>query len=71
MLPTKERSRDPLTSYELDFWSDYVSIVKVKSQKVSSRSVDFCGDGEGKTWKGVDSSPPSEIGLTGLPKILQ
>ena len=45
--------------------SDYVSIVKVKSQKVWSRSVDFCGDGEGKTWRGVDSTPPPrvEIGL--------
>ena len=27
-------------------------IVKVKSQKVWSRSVNFCGDGEGKTWRG-------------------
>ena len=53
-----DRSRDPLTSYELDFWSDYVSIAKVKTQKVWSRSVDFCGDGEGKTWRGVDSTPP-------------
>ena len=58
VLPTKEWWRDPLTSYELDFCSDYVSIVKVKSQKVWSRSVDFCGDGEGKTWRGVDSTPP-------------
>ena len=65
VLPTKEWSRDSLTRYELDFWSDYVSIVKVKSQNVWSRSVDFCGDGEGKTWRGVDSTPPlAEIGLT-------
>ena len=33
-------------------------IVKVKSQKVWSRLVDFCGDGEEKTWRrgGVDST---------------
>ena len=57
----KEWSRDPLTSYELDFWSDYVSIVKVKSQRFLSRSVDLCGDGEGKTWRGVDSTPPPRL----------
>ena len=39
-------------------------MVKIKSQKVWSRSVDFCGYGEGKTWRGVDSTPPpAEIGL--------
>ena len=53
-----------MTSYELDFLSDYVSIVKFKSQKVWSRSVDICGNGKGKTWRG-DSTPPAEIGLTG------
>ena len=64
VLPTQEWSRDPLTSYELDFWLDYVSIVKVKSQKVWSRSVDFCGDGGGKTWRGWIPPPPlAEIGL--------
>ena len=61
----KQSASDTLTSYELDFWSDYVSIVKVKSQEVWSRSVDFCGDGEGKTWRGwIPPLPPAEIGLT-------
>ena len=44
-----------------------VSIAKFKSQKLWSRSVDICDDGEGKTWRGVDSTPPppppAEIGL--------
>ena len=58
VLPTKEWWRDPLTSYEFDFCSDYVSIEKVKSQKVWSRSVDFSGDSEGKTWRGWIPPPP-------------
>ena len=45
-----------------------VSIVKFKSQKVGSGSVDICGNGNGKTWRGwIPPSPtPSqaEIGLT-------
>ena len=68
MLPTKELSRDPLTSYELDFLSDYVSIVQFRSQKVWSRSVDICGDGKGKLeWSGFHLPPPlpaAEIGLS-------
>ena len=41
------------------FLSDYVSILQFESQKVWSRSVDICRDGKGKTWRGVDSNPPS------------
>ena len=55
----------------LIFGQIIVSIVKVKSQKVLSRSVDFWGDGEGKTWRGVDPTPPAEIGLKpGFPIVV-
>ena len=65
VLLTKKSSRDPLTSYELDFLSDYASIAKFKSQKVWSRFADVYGDGDGKSGGGggVDSIPPAEIGL--------
>ena len=38
-------------------------MVKIKSQKVWSRPVDFCDYGEGKTWRGWIPPPPAEIGL--------
>ena len=57
-----------MTSYELDFLSDYASVVKFKIQKVWSRSVDICGDGKEKNlerWIPPPPPPlPAEIGLT-------
>ena len=62
-----DKRRDSLTSYELNFLSDYVSIVKFKSQNVWRRSVDICGDGKGKTLRRGGFHPlslPAEIGLS-------
>ena len=43
--------------------SDYVSIVKFKSQKVWSRSVDICGNGKGKTLRRGGFHPPPPFQL--------
>ena len=55
----------PLTSYELDFWSDYVSIEKLKAKKFGVDWLIFVAIAREKPGGGGFHlpPPPAEIGL--------
>ena len=66
VLLTKEWSRDLLTSYELDFLSDYASITEIKKSESLESIGWYLWRWREKTWRGWIPPPPprAEIGLT-------